>query len=49
MAKHSEKVLFGLLEGGTDGLARSIAEGTTILHYVKFQKSADLIYTTAET
>jgi hypothetical protein len=49
MTKHSDKVLLGLLEGGTDGLPRSIAEGTTILHYVKSQKSADLIYTGAET
>jgi len=49
MAKHSEKVLLGLLEGGTDGLPRSIAEETTIIHYVKSQKTADLIYTEAET
>jgi hypothetical protein len=49
MAKHSEKVLLGLLEGGTDGLDRSIAEETTILHYVKSQERADLFYTAAET
>jgi hypothetical protein len=51
MAKHSEKVLLGLLdlEGGTDSLPRSITEETTILHCVKLQKRADLFYTSAET